>query len=379
MSQNKVAGILVGGIVLGAVLGAGFMSQYSKSKKGAELAGATCGIEGANPSAGAIFELDGKAYAADAFPTDVRDTLFQIQSQSYETTSNFARELALRVALATEQKIDISKNLPPLKTLLTVGEVSEEDMKKFYDANKQSIPPNTTFAQIKPQLQQFLVSQKVGEQSRVKVTELTSAGRMKLLVPAPIAPVVNLPLDKFPSKGPADAKVTVVESSDYLCPHCRTIIPEVAKLIKDHPGDVRFVQANFALRPQQLSGALARGGYCAFQQGNDAFWKYHEKAFAIPMEAATPLTPDANKEFEGQAVKAAQDSGLDVPGFQKCISSEASKKAVDDQNAMLTGAGVAGTPTFFINNRKVTLGATTLTQAVQTALSTASAGGSSAK
>ena len=379
MSQGKVVGILLGGVALGAVLGAGFVNQFGKPKKGADLAGATCGIDGGNGTAAGIFELDGKAYAADAFPPDVRDTLFQIQTQSYETTSNFARELALRVALATEQKVDISKSLPPLRSLLTVGDVSEEEMKKFYDSNKQSIPPNTTYAQIKPQLQQFLISQKVGELSRTKVTELTSAGRMKLLVPAPVAPVVNLPIDKFPSKGPADAKVTVVESSDYLCPHCRTVQPEVEKLLKENPGTVRFVQANFALRPDQLSGALARGGHCAFKQGNDAFWKYHEKAFAVPLEAATPVTPDANKEFDGHALKAAQDAGLDAAGFQACLASEETKKAVEDQNNVLAGAGVSGTPTFFINNRKVTLGATTLTQAVQTALSTASAGGPVAK
>jgi protein-disulfide isomerase len=372
MSQGKVVGILLGGVALGAVLGAGFMNQFGKMKKGGSGAAETCSIDGGNPNAGSLFELDGKPFAADALPADVRDTLFQIQSQAYETSSNFTRELALRVALATEQKLDVSKNLPPLRSLMNVAEVPEAEMKKFYDSNKQSIPPGTTYEQIKPQLQQYLISQKVGEASRTKVAELMNAGRMKLLIQAPVAPVVALPLEKFPSKGPADAKVTVVESSDYMCPHCRTVQKEVDDLVKEHPSDVRFIQANFALRPQQLSGALTRGGICAFKQGNDAFWKYHEKAFAVPMEANTPVTPDANKEFEGHASKAAQDAGLNVADFNTCLTSEETKKAVEDQNNLLAGAGVSGTPTFFINNRKVTLGSTTLAQAVKSALTTAS-------
>ena len=369
-SSGKVIGVLVGGIALGGVIGAAVTRQLGKTKSVASVSAgdASCSIEGAGVSANEIFELDGKKYAADVFPADVRDTLFQIQSQSYETTSNFARELALRYALAVEQKLDVSQNLPPLRALIKVEDVSEEEMKNFYESNKKSIPPNTTYAQIKPQLQQYLISQKVGEVSRTKVTELMNAGRMKLLVPSPVAPVVNLPLDKFPSQGPSDAVVTLVESSDYLCPHCRDMHPQVKAALLEHPGKVRFVQANFALRPQQLSGALVRGGICAFAQSNEAFWKYHDAAFALPLESANPVTPDANKEFEGHAIKLAKDSGLDEAAFTACLTSEETKKTLEANNNLLSGAGVSGTPTFFINNRKISLGGTSISQAIAEAV-----------
>lgn len=369
-SNGKVIGVLVGGALLGAVLGVGGTLQWKKAAPsvGASSSGATCGVDGVANSNPAFFELDGKTYTASELPSEARDTLFQIQSQGYETTVNFTRELALRMALAQDAKVDTAQGLPPLRTLLNVAEPSEAELKSFYEANKQSIPPGTTFEQIKPQLVQFMASQKVGESARTKVQELTTAGRLKITLPAPVAPVVALPVDSLPSKGPANAAVTLVESSDYLCPHCRSVKPEVEQVLKQFDGKVRFVQANFALRPTQLSGALARGAWCAHKQGNDAFWKYHDKAFEVPLEAAQAVSPDAEKEFVGHAVKAAQDAGIDAKALETCVTSEEAKQGVEAANATLAGAGVSGTPTFFINNRKVSLAGTTLSQAVAEAL-----------
>lgn len=376
-SNGKVVGVLVGGVVLGAVLGAGITMQMKKKVAGggSSAGDATCSVDGgSSTTVQNLFELDGKTYAADQLPSEARDTLFQIQNQSFETTSNFARELALRLALAQEQKVDTAQSLPPLRTLLKVQDPPEADLKKFYEANKQSIPPGTTYEQIKPQLVQFMGAQKVGEAAREKVAELTNSGRLKMLVKPPVAPVVALPVDQYPSKGPADAKITLVEASDYLCPHCRSVKTEVEQVLKEHGGQVRYVQANFALRPQQLSGFLVRGGHCAQKQGNEQFWKYHDKAFEVPLEAAQAVSPDAEKEFLGHAVKAASDAGIDVKAFEACMATEEAKKWVESSNETLSGAGVNATPTFFINNRKISLGATTLAQAVKEAL----AGGSTA-
>ena len=370
-SNGKVIGVLVGGIGLGAVLGAAGMNLF-KTKAGSRFASGaagTCSVEGASNSSAALFELDGKSYSRDDLPTDVKDTLFQIQNQSFESTANFAKEVALRMALAQDsgEKVDAT-SLPQLKNLLKSDKVSDDELKKFYEANKQSIPPGTSFDQIKPQLEQFLVAQKVGEVARTRVAELQEKGRLKLLVTPPIAPVVQLNVEPYPSKGASDARVTLVEVSDYLCPHCRTMKPEIEEALKEHGSKVKFVQINFALRPQGLSGALARGGYCAQQQGGESFWKYHDKAFAVPLEAAQPVSPDANKEFTATATTAAKDAGLDVAAFDKCLNSDEAKKAVETASASMNALGVTGTPTFFLNNRKLTLGTVSIAQAIKTEL-----------
>src|SRR5260221_157062 len=43
-----------------------------------------------------------------------------------------------------------------------------------------------------------------------------------------------------PSKGPASAKVNIVEFSDFQCPFCSRVVPTIAQIEKEYPNDVRI-------------------------------------------------------------------------------------------------------------------------------------------
>jgi protein-disulfide isomerase len=325
------------------------------SRSTASTAG-SCSVDGAGAGSQAgLFEVDGKVFSREDLPTELQDQLFQMQSQIHDASSNLVRELALRVALANDKKIEIKsgKDIPELKTLMQPNAVTEADMRAFFEANKAGLPPGTTFEQVRPQLEQFMQGQQQAEQIRAEVTKFEEKGRLKVLLKAPVAPLVNLDLTGLPFKGTEKAQVVVVEASDYLCTHCRAANIEVDKIIDQYGSKIKFVQANFALRPTGLSGYLARGAWCAGKQGTDQFWKFHNKAFAVPLQAANPVSPNTDKEFSSTTLQAAQDAGINVADFEKCLTSDDSKKAIEATNAMLTSAGVTGTPAFFVNNRKV--------------------------
>ncbi|NBO37361.1 hypothetical protein EBU99_02125 [bacterium] len=359
MSNAKVIGVLLGGVCLGAAIGVAATSTVLKKSttqsSSSSAAAGSCSVEGAGSTQAALFEVDGKAYSREDLPSDVQDQLFQMQSQMHDATATLAKEVALRVALATEKKIDFKggKPLPELRTLMEAKKVTEADMKSFFEANKKSLPPGTTYEQVRPQLEQFMQGQQAGEQVRQEVAKLEEKGRLKVLLKAPVAPLVALDLSGLPYRGAENAKVVVVEASDYLCPHCRHAVEDVEKITKEYAGKIKFVQANFALRPNGLSGVLVRGAWCANKQGNDQFWKYHEKAFAVPLDAANPVSPNTEKAYADTAIKAAQDAGIGVKDFETCLASEDAKKAVEAANTKLTAAGVSGTPTFYVNNRKI--------------------------
>jgi protein-disulfide isomerase len=368
--NRKVMGILVGGVLLGGAIGGGVGLKLGKNG-GSILSGnstASCAIPGASSTDGSLFEIDGTVITPESLPSDARDTLFQIQSQSHETASNFLKEIAVRISLAKAAGKPVDTALPALKDLIPNSTVTEAEMKDFFEKNKNSIPPGTKYEQIKPQLQQFLTSQKVGQAAQAKIAELQNSKSFKLLLVPPIAPIVNLDTAPFPQRGSKDSKVTVVEVSDYLCPHCRTVKPEVEKLLADYGSKIKFVQVNYSLNPRELSGALARGGFCAQKQGEEKFWKYHDKAFAVNLEAAKAVSPNAELEFNAHAVTAAKESGVDEKAFGECLSSAEASEFVENTNKKMMGLGVNGTPTFFINNRKVSLGSTRLADAVQKAL-----------
>jgi protein-disulfide isomerase len=160
----------------------------------------------------------------------------------------------------------------------------------------------------------------------------------------PSKPVAAVDPAKDHIRGPANAKVTLIEYSDFQCPFCSRHEPTIEQVLKDHPSDVRLIYRHYpltSLHPQAQKSAEA--SECAFNQGgNDAFWKAHDYLFA---NQAT-LGDDLYK-------KMAADLKLDVNKFNTCMSSSATASTVAADEASGNDAGVSGTPSTFVNGQMV--------------------------
>jgi protein-disulfide isomerase len=204
----------------------------------------------------------------------------------------------------------------------------------------------------------------MSEALRTKNQEFKNGNRLKILMAEPEAPQVNIDTAGYPSRGTGSA--TLVEASDYLCPHCQMMQAEVDAVTKEMADKIKFVQVNFSLKPDGLSGALARGGYCAQKLGNDQFWKYHEKAFETAKAKGWKQSDPAANEPVAEVATAA---GLDAAAITACIATPdataAVQKAVDAMNA----AGITGTPTFFLNGRKLHMHGGGLKESLTSAMS----------
>ena len=119
----------------------------------------------------------------------------------------------------------------------------------------------------------------------------------------------KIPTDGFPSLGPANAPITLVEFGDFQCPYCRQWEQQTYQpLLAAYPGKIRFVFRDFPLtsiHPNAMPAAEA--AQCANEQGK--FWPYHDKLFG-----SETLSDDVYKQY-------AQDLGLDVTRFNACVSS----------------------------------------------------------
>jgi protein-disulfide isomerase len=155
----------------------------------------------------------------------------------------------------------------------------------------------------------------------------------------------ELAVGNAPSKGPADAKVTLVEFSDFECPHCRALRDSLKQLEPQIP-QVRIVFRNFPIEhihPWAMTAAL--GARCAFQTSNDAFWKFHDSVF----DQQDVITADNAYD---KLTELAVSAGLDKDAFHTCLADPATKKAVDDDEALGTKLAISSTPTVFINGRE---------------------------
>ena len=158
----------------------------------------------------------------------------------------------------------------------------------------------------------------------------------------------KIKLDGAPSRGPADAKVTVVEFSDFECPFCARAWEIFEKQVYPQYADkVRFVFKQMPLtqiHPFAEDAAVA--AMCALQQGNDQFWKLYEGLFAQQGEITKENLPAKVEEI-------ATAAGLDVPKLKDCMQGRKSLDAVKADQAEAAAVGVSGTPTFFVNGRRV--------------------------
>ena len=147
-----------------------------------------------------------------------------------------------------------------------------------------------------------------------------------------------------PSTGPADAKVTVVEFSDFECPHCQVMYPIVKQLESEFP-QVRFVFKNFPLEqlhPWAMSAALA--ARCVYKTSNAAFLKFQDSVFTNQ----DIITPDNAWDMLTQYAVAA---GVSADPLHSCMTDPAAKAAVNADIAEGKSLNVESTPTFFINGR----------------------------
>jgi len=217
----------------------------------------------------------------------------------------------------------------------TVAKPSDEEMKKVYEDAKERLPEGATYDTFKGQISEFLMRQKRTEALAKKVEELKGQHQVKVALAAPEVTRVEVAASG-PAKGPAAAKVTIVEFSDFECPFCGRVMPAVEKVMKDYEGKVRLVFRQYPLDFHPHAGKAAEAALCAADQGK--FWELHDKMFA------------SQKELEVEKLKDyAKATGLDSLKFDACLDSGGKKALVDADQKAGSEAGVNGTPAFFIN------------------------------
>jgi protein-disulfide isomerase len=212
--------------------------------------------------------------------------------------------------------------------------VTDEQVKAFYDQKvAQSGQP---FDQIKDRIKGFLTMQ--GQQEAVKkaIDKLKADNGVVLSLPAPETTKAKFDLAGRPMKGNKDAKVTIVEFSDFQCPYCSRATPQVQALLDAFPNDVAVYFLHFPLSFHQQAMPAAVASECANRQGK--FWEMHDKIFA----AQDSLASEPWKNF-------ATELGLDAAKFTACLTDPAVAEFVKADMKQGEVAGVEGTPSFYIN------------------------------
>lgn len=142
-------------------------------------------------------------------------------------------------------------------------------------------------------------------------------------------------------RGDKNAKITMIEYSDFQCPFCQRHLPTLDRILADYKGKVRLVYRHFPLNsihPQAQKAAEA--SECAGEQGK--FWEMHDKLF----ENQTALQIDNLKQY-------AKDLGLNTSQFNNCLDTSKFASKVNQQATEAQNSGITGTPGTWVGDQLV--------------------------
>jgi protein-disulfide isomerase len=153
--------------------------------------------------------------------------------------------------------------------------------------------------------------------------------------------VYEIPIAGSPLKGPKDAPVTIVKFSDYQCPYCARADPLVNEVLAAFPTNVNYTYKQFPLtsiHPNAMPAAKA--ALAAGMQGK--YWEMHKLLF----DNYRALGAEDLKKYAGEI-------GLDVPKWEKDMNSQEVQQQINLDMEQARSAGVRGTPTIFVNGKKL--------------------------
>jgi len=164
----------------------------------------------------------------------------------------------------------------------------------------------------------------------------------------------SLDIDKSPSIGPKEAKVTVVEFSNFNCSYCAASWPQIKKLIERYPKNIRYVFKHFPLQSQGKTFELSEMAAAARELNDEAFWIVHDFLFSSAGQTLARSEVGPLKQKIEQILK---EKGYDLKTFRNFLESGSAKLKVREDLALGDKMRVTSTPTKVVNG-DIIIGAT---------------------
>lgn len=303
--------------------------------------------EGTDPDAGVTADTAASAeseivarigdvtISADELDEWIKDDLFNRETSGgngakiYEVRSQaLARLVQMRVFEAEAARRNTTEDELLAAEIAALGPVTEDEVNAFYQERIDQMS-GLPIEQLSERISEYLQQQKGLE----VIENLVTAAGVEILLQQPR---VEIAADG-PSKGPADAAVTIIEFSDFQCPYCSRALPVLQEVMDRYPDDVRLVYRHLPLDGiHPRARVAAEASLCAEDQGK--FWEYHDVLFANNRALS-------DEDLRGNA----ETIGLDVDAFVQCMTEERFAVKVEADLEAGRAVGLSGTPAFFVN------------------------------
>jgi protein-disulfide isomerase len=242
-------------------------------------------------------------------------------------------QLTRRIEVLVRSQFDVPPNVD-----VTVGQPSKSEFPGFENL------PITFGSKGKQTVVNFLLSSDGNTVARLEKFDISHS------------PADTITTQNRPVRGPADAKVTIVNFDDLECPYCARMHAQLFPATQDrYKGLVKFIYKDFPLveiHPWALHAAVDSG--CLADQSGQAYWEFVDYVHSHPEEVkgAGKDPQDADKMLDKLARAQGQGSKLDMTKLDACLVKQ-DESAVRASMKQGDSLGVNGTPTLFINGERI--------------------------
>jgi len=150
----------------------------------------------------------------------------------------------------------------------------------------------------------------------------------------------DIDISASPYKGPADAPVVIAEYTDFQCPYCARLGSTLDQIMQMYPGKIKIVYKSFPLNSHKYSWKAATAAVAANEKGK--FWEFYKLLF-----------DNYNQINDAKLLEIRRLFGFDTPEFEALMNSEKIRARVSDDREEGIRLGVNGTPTVFINGKRL--------------------------
>lgn len=283
-----------------------------------------------------VATVAGQPLKAETLLERLKPIVYRMNLEAYELTKQRAEQLVDDMLLLEEAR---RRQIGPEEIIRTevsdkIRNPTEEEVAKFYSDNKARISGDLD--SVRNQVALYLQNESRRKLEKDLSARLRKTANIRWLITEPAQPVQNISVDDDPSRGAANAPVTVVEFTDFQCPACAAMHPVLEDVLKSYGDKVRFVVRDFPLHQHEHARKAAEAANAANAQGK--FFEY-----------ITLLFKNQKALDIASLKKYASELGLDRSRFDAALdrgvyAAEVKKDVTDGEMY-----GVGSTPTIFVN------------------------------
>ena len=287
-------------------------------------------------AASVVATVAGQPITAAPLIERLKPVIYKLKLDAYEVTKQRVDQLIDDMLLVEEAK---RRQVGPEEIVRAeisdkVRPPTEAEVANFYAENKSRISGDLN--SVRNQVATYLQNESRQRLEKDLSARLRKGADIRWLISEPPQPVQNISVDDDPSRGDANAPVTIVEFTDFQCPACAAMHPVLEEVLKSYGNKVRFVVRDFPLNQHEWARKAAEAANAANAQGK--FFEY----IAVLFKNQKALDTASLKKY-------ASDLGLDRARFDAALDrgvyAAEVKKDVEDGEMY----GVGSTPTIFIN------------------------------